>query len=109
MYLALFDEANTFFGALGRYTKGDVAYDKAMYNTLWTTPSLYTRTTSTHKLRLKNPRFNMAFATHADATIKLLTGNNLNIEHFIRKNVNIVFSKKFKRNVSWTTDLVIGS
>ena len=59
---------------MGRYTNGSKEYDKALYNTLWTTPPLYNRDTSSYKLRLYQPRFNMAFATHADATLKLLAG-----------------------------------
>lgn len=70
----MFDEGAQLFGAMGRYSNGGKEYDKALYNTLWNTPPLYTRDTSGSKLRLYDPRFNMAFATHADVTIKLLDG-----------------------------------
>ena len=59
---------------MGRYANGSKEYDKALYNTLWTTPSLYTRDTSSFKLRLHDPLFNMAFATHVDVTMNLLKG-----------------------------------
>ena len=70
--LALFDKGAAMFGAMGRYNSGNKEYDKALYNTLWTCPPLYTRDTTAFKLRLHDPRFNMAFATHADVTLKLL-------------------------------------
>jgi len=59
---------------MGRYTNGNKEYDRALYNTLYNCPALYSRATSNYQLHLIDPRFNMAFATHADATIKLLAG-----------------------------------
>lgn len=78
----MFDEGATFFGSLGRHSNNK-EYDRSLYNTLWTTPSLYTRDTSVYQIRLEDPRFNISMATHADSTIKLLTRKFYRSDSFI--------------------------
>jgi hypothetical protein len=72
--IALFDEGAALFGQLGLHS-GNKEYDKALYNTLWSTPPFMTYDTKTYQLRSEDPRFNMGFATHPDTTHKLLNSN----------------------------------
>ena len=94
----MFDEAAALFGAMGRYCNGNKEYDRALYNTLWNCPALYSRDNSNYMLRLIDPRFNMAFATHADATLKLLASNMPKSTNFNFK-LNIYFNiRKIEKN-----------
>ncbi len=56
--LSFFDESQTFFGALGRYSEKS-SYDRSIYSTLFNAPPELSRDLAKSSTVLQEPRFNM--------------------------------------------------